>query len=121
MAAWTVPGGPDPARFPEPATWSVTWERPAPSRLRLTTRPDRPALVVVTESHHPGWSARVNGVPAPVHRVDNLFLGIEVPAGESAVELRFRPPGLETGAAVSAAGALALVLVAGTGLRRRRA
>jgi hypothetical protein len=40
------------------------------------------AFVVVSEiSFPPGWIATVDGRPAPIHRVDHVLMGVEVPAG----------------------------------------
>jgi hypothetical protein len=109
-AAWIRPGLLDAARYPDYGRFAVERERLDRATWRLRTAPDRPALVVVSESFHPGWSATVNGAAVGVLPVNNLFLGVEVPAGESTVELRFRPPGLVPGAGVSLAGLLLLVV-----------
>ncbi|NBY46510.1 MAG: hypothetical protein EBQ56_01805, partial [Proteobacteria bacterium] len=39
-------------------------------------------LLVFTDSWAPGWSATIDGVPAPVLRVNNAIRGVMVPAGE---------------------------------------
>ncbi len=48
-----------------------------------------------------GWRATVDGRDAPVHRVNIGFVGLPLPAGEHAVELRFVPEGSRLGLAVS--------------------
>ncbi len=50
-----------------------------------------PSLLFVSESYHPGWKARVNGVQTDVLRTNGAFQGVVVPAGQSVVELRFQP------------------------------
>jgi hypothetical protein len=86
----------------------------------------RPALLVVTDAWHPGWSATVDGRPAEVRKVDGVFRGVVVPAGRHRVVMRFRPPGLATALPVAGVGVLVLTGLAAAGLvvraraRRRR-
>lgn len=70
---------------------------------------DRDALLVVSYAWLDGWEATVDGDAVPVVRTDGLVLGIPVPAGEHTVRLRFVPPGLRAGAAISLLSLLALV------------
>ena len=48
-------------------------------------------LLVFTDSWAPGWSATIDGVPTPVLRVNNAIRGVMVPAGEHALQWRYRP------------------------------
>lgn len=84
-------------------------ERPRPEHVRLTCRAKEPALLVVRDAWFPGWSARVDGRPVEVVRVDGAFMGLRVPAGSSRVELRFRTPGLTAGLLLSALAWLGLL------------
>ena len=83
--------------------------------LRLSTK--APSFVVVSEAWFPGWSAEVDGSPVEVRRADGLLLGVPVPAGAREVELRYHPPGLRAGAAVSALSLLGLLAVGLLALR----
>jgi uncharacterized membrane protein YfhO len=58
-------------------------------------------MVVFSEMFDPGWSALIDGVTAPLHRVDFAVMGVVVPAGVHVIELRYRSPGLLLGAAIS--------------------
>ncbi len=62
-----------------------------PNGLDLNVVSMGPALVVIADSWHPGWIATLNGKSVPVTRVDYALRGIEVPAGEHLIALRFRP------------------------------
>lgn len=64
--------------------------------------------LVVADSWDEGWRATVDGQPAPVLPANGFQRAVRLPAGASRVELRYRPPGLRTGLALSAAGILAL-------------
>ncbi len=95
------------------------WRR-RPDGLQVALDCRAPALLVLAESFHPGWRARVDGKRAPVLRADYTGMGLVVPAGARRVELRFAPPAVGLSRWVSLAAALLLLLVAAAGLWRRR-
>ncbi|HEX7291822.1 MAG TPA: hypothetical protein VF250_11915 [Conexibacter sp.] len=95
----------------------VVAEQNARVELRASLR--RPSLVVLDDHLTPGWSVRVDGRPARAVATDVVLRGVWVPAGEHAVEWRYRVPGLRLGAALSAAG-VALALAWSVLLWRRR-
>ena len=70
----------------------------APSVLVATTVP---SLLVFSEVDTPGWVATVNASPAPVVSVDGALRGVLVPAGQSRVEMHYRPTAVFAGLAVS--------------------
>ncbi|MBI3241339.1 MAG: YfhO family protein [Chloroflexi bacterium] len=72
-----------------------------PGHLSLTVTTDSPALLVISEAYYPGWAASVNGQPAPALEADAYLLAVPVPAGDSTVELSYRPITLLVGALVS--------------------
>jgi uncharacterized membrane protein YfhO len=61
---------------------------------------------VVTEANAPGWQAEVDGRPTPVHTANMLFRAVLIPEGDHTVVLRYRPPAVIWGLAVSAASLL---------------
>ena len=60
-----------------------------PGQLAFDLETNRDALLVTTESFHPGWHARVDGADVPVLRVNGDFLGVRVPAAAQRVECYF--------------------------------
>lgn len=62
----------------------------APGRLILETASGSAGLLVVGQPFYPGWQARVDGQPAPIHRVDYMLQGISLAAGSHRVELEYR-------------------------------
>ncbi len=64
------------------------------SRVSATVQTDRAALLVLPVPTYPGWTATVDGEPAPLVTADAAFASVLVPAGTSEVELRFSPDGL---------------------------
>ncbi len=101
---------------------AAVFERDDPERQVIRTRGERPAVLVVADAFFPGWEATVDGSPAAVLRVNTVFRGVAVPAGEHVVELRYRPASFRVGVAL-ALGALFVVAgcLAHTAWRRRSA
>jgi hypothetical protein len=60
-----------------------------------------PALLVLSEVDVPGWVATVNSEEAEIVRVDGVLRGIPIPAGNSRVELRYRPVPVYLGAVLT--------------------
>jgi hypothetical protein len=87
-----------------------------PGRLRIETESPGRQLLVVAESHDPGWEVRIDGALAEVERVNGDFLGCAVGAGRHRVEFRFRPAVLRMGLLVSLAGLAAVLLLAAVSL-----
>ena len=83
------------------------------SALAIEVAPTAPGFVVLSEVWYPGWSATVDGRPAPVLRADYLFRAVPVGPGDRRVELRFEPTGWRLGLAVSLA---AWAVIAALGL-----
>jgi hypothetical protein len=88
----------------------------APGRITLSWAAPRPGLLVVSERHDPGWTARDAGRRLPVHAAGGVLLGVELGPGEGELELVYRPAGIGWGGAASAA---ALAVVLALVLRRR--
>jgi hypothetical protein len=94
----------------------------AGDRLDLAVETDRPTVVLLRDTWTPGWTALVNGRPAPVLRANGLHRAVPVPAGSSHVVLAYRPPGLRAGILIALAALVVLVsLEAAALLRARRA
>lgn len=91
------------------------------NRIRVKTATDGPMVLVVNDRHYPGWTARVNEREVPLMRASGIFRAVEVPSGESLVELEFSPTGLLPAGLASIAGLVALagLLISGRSLSRR--
>jgi hypothetical protein len=87
-------------------------EEEHPGRLRITTESEGRRLLVVSESHDPGWEVRIDGTPAKVERVNGDFLGCVVGPGRHAVEFAFRPRPVHFGLLLSSAGLVMILLMA---------
>jgi hypothetical protein len=69
--------------------------------VRCRTRTAGPGFLVVAVTRCRGWCATVDGHEVPIRAVDGPLMGIEVPGGTHAVELRFRPVLFQAGLAVA--------------------
>ena len=86
-------------------------------RVRIEVEASSPAHVVLLEAWDPGWRATVDGVATPVRRANLAFRAVPVPPGRHVVEMRYRPPELAIGVALSCAGVLVAGLAAARGRR----
>jgi hypothetical protein len=86
-------------------------------RLRLRYRAAAPAFFVFATTYDGGWQAAVEGRTLAVYPTAACQLGLELPAGEHTLDLRFREPRAGVGGAVSL---LTLAACAGSLARRRR-
>jgi hypothetical protein len=111
----TRPGfAPDPQM---PAGATVQVERFGLNSYQLRVNSPVPALLSASETYSDGWTAIVNGKPAPILRANYAFRAIEVPAGQSRVEFHYWPPGMTIGIIISA---IALLIAVGVSVSRSR-
>ncbi len=77
-------------------------------------------LLVLADTHFPGWSAWVDGKPAPVHAAYGVFRSVVIPAGEHELVFRYRPWTVYVGLAATALAAAltAMLLVVRRPFRR---
>jgi hypothetical protein len=87
-----------------------------PDHLVITTRSTAPAYLVLMDTFDPGWSATVDGRPAPIRPAYVNFRGVYLPAGDHEVAFRYVTAGLHAGLALTVA---AVVCLLGTFLLRR--
>jgi hypothetical protein len=99
---------------PQHAAFSARMARYEANSLQALVDVDRPVMVVFGESYFPGWRGWVDGQPVPVWRVNYAFRGLVVPPGQHVLEMRFEPPGLRLGIAVSLGSLVVLALIAGS-------
>jgi hypothetical protein len=86
--------------------------------LRVEAEARADATLVIEDAWWPGWEARIDGAPASIFRADSLVRAVRWPAGRHVLEMRYRPPEVRSGVALSAlGGALAAVWM----VRARRA
>jgi hypothetical protein len=120
-----VEGHPDLADPSQPggAAGSATYREAAPEDVSITASATAPSIVVVRNAWDGGWSATVDGRPAPVLRTDYFLQGVQIPAGTHEIRLTYRDPMIGRGLALSALvwlGWLVALFAAWIEPRRRR-
>jgi hypothetical protein len=82
-----------------------------PEHVSIETQAAAPVLLVLADTHYPGWAATLDGTPVPILRVDHTYRGVILAAGSHQVEFHYRPASLRVGAAVSALALLAVAVL----------
>ncbi|HEX9576837.1 MAG TPA: YfhO family protein [Myxococcales bacterium] len=112
---------PEKADFPSGAE-----ENPVPAEdvqvhnswTTATLRAPRDGLAVVLDPWFPGWSATVDGNPAPLLRANYAFMAVPVRAGRHVLRLSYFPRRLWPGLAIALLAAAALVVLLKVAARR---
>ncbi|MDX2038539.1 MAG: YfhO family protein [Isosphaeraceae bacterium] len=105
----------DPARSLAPdasSSGSARFVVDDPEHQVIEAELDAPGYLFIADAFDPGWTAEVDGTPAPILPADVAFRAIFLTKGTHRVELRYRPRGFVLGLGISL-GTLALVLALG--------
>ena len=90
----------------------ITLTAYAPNELKYHYSTSSDRLTVFSEIYYPdGWKAQVDGSPVDVLRADWTLRAAQLPAGEHDLVMRFEPASYRTGAAVSRASSITLILL----------
>ena len=76
-------------------------------------------LAVFVEQFDPGWSATVDGKPAPVLTANLVMRAVPIPAGAHRIELAYHTPGLRLAVWLSLVGLIPIVALAIRAKRRK--
>jgi len=99
-----------PTEVPELATGEARVREVGRDELTVDVETSAPALVILPQPDYPGWTATVDGVTVEIVRVDGAFPAVLVPAGQSVVELEFRPTYLRLALTVTILAAVMLAV-----------
>ena len=72
-------------------TGSVVISAADPQRVELRATLPRPGLVVLADLHYPGWELTIDGIPAPILRVNRMMRGALVLEGTHTLVYTYRP------------------------------
>lgn len=87
------------------------------NRLTIETNADKAGVLIVSEIHHPGWQATVDGQPYQIFTADYLLRGVILPEGKHRVEMVYRPATVQIGGLISFA---TLALLIGLAIRTQQ-
>ena len=90
-----------------------------PERVEIQTRNTNRALLVLSDSAYPGWTATVDGQPSPIYTTNYLFRGIDLPPGEHTVLFQYQPMSWRRGLWLSATGGLFCLLLLSVNILQR--
>ena len=102
-----------PVNLPSECAGMVQIQSEIPTRIIMTSQMETPGLLVLADLWDVGWSATVNGQPAPILRTNHALRGVVVPPGSSKIEFRYHPASLTL--SLMLAGSALLVLLAWLG------
>ena len=105
---------------PNATPGTATYREVTPEDVRISVTTADPALVVVRNSYDPGWSATVDGAPAPVLATDYLVQGVAVPPGTHEIRLVYRDDDIARGMAAGVIVWLLLLASIGVAMLRER-
>ena len=73
----------------------------SPSRIDLTATAGGPAFLASSEAFYPGWTATVNGKPAPLYMTNGAFRGLLLGPGTNHIAMSYWPDGFFLWTAIS--------------------
>ena len=112
------------AALPLPIPTSVRVTAYSPGRISMELSDPAPAgsALLVSENYFPGWTATVDGKPAPTARADYTLIGVQLPQGGRKIELSFDDPAYERGKMITLLALLLTgLMIAGGIFTERRA
>lgn len=94
------------------STATVTVEEYQANRISLNVTREEPGFLVLGEIWYPpGWTLTVNGEEADIIRTNYVLRGVELPAGESTIEMELQPVWYTAGYRLSVIGTVLLILL----------
>ena len=82
-----------------------------PSRVVVAARMGCAGVLILGDTHFPGWLVSVDGKPAQLLAAYGVARGVVVPAGEHEIAFEYRPRSVQLGAAMTLAGLLLVLAV----------
>ena len=88
-----APPGTEMAQGAQFDTGTVQVLRYTAEQVEIETESKSGALLVGSDTHHPGWRATVDGRAVPILLTDHAFRGIRLESGKHKVVMRYEPRG----------------------------
>ena len=77
---------------------TATLEKHTPHEISWSVNTDADRLLVVSEVYYPaGWKAYLDDTEVPIHRVNYLIRGVQIPAGQHQLVMKFDPASYKLG------------------------
>ena len=95
-----------PSLAPVGSSASIVAEQP--DQINIEATMSKPGFLLLLDTYYPGWTATANGVSAPILRADYDFRAVQLPAGKSMVQFRYKPGSFRLGIILCLAALLGL-------------
>ena len=82
--------------------------------MKVAAYSDSPALLVISKAYYSNWIAQVNGAAVTPIVADGALIGVPIPAGNSTIEISYRPLDLYIGGAISSLTGLIFIAALAT-------
>ena len=79
--------------------------------IEVETESAAPSMLLIAQSYHPAWHARVDGQGRSLWRANHAFQAVEIPAGRHHVTLRYQDAAFRAGAILSLAALVVSLLL----------
>lgn len=106
--------------FPWPEIRAAEIVDYAPERVVIRADAPSASLLVLSDTHYPGWRATVDGEVVPILRANGLYRAVPLEQGSHRVVFEYVPASLRVGGLVSLASAFVLGLVGMVAVVRAR-
>jgi len=60
-------------------------------KIKITTENDCPTVLVLKNSHYPGWQALINGIKTKIYRVNISQKAVLLPSGKNEIVIEYKP------------------------------
>jgi uncharacterized membrane protein YfhO len=94
---------------PPRSSEAVNVTYPNPQQAVLEVNLETAGIVVLADVYYPGWELTIDGMPAPIYRVNGFMRGAAVPAQSHRLVFTYAPQSFRIGGFVSVAGVALLV------------
>jgi hypothetical protein len=96
------------ARTPVGRVTSLT---DAANSVTINVESERDAWLLLADAAYPGWSASIDGQPAPIYRANLAFRAVQIPAGTHSVIFSYQPTWLLPSVFISLLALLGLIVL----------
>ncbi len=91
-------------RNPRPRNYTVV----EPNWLEMDVELAEAGIITIPEQYWPGWRAFVDDKEVPIHSVEKIFRGVDLPAGKHHLRMIYQPLMFQIGGIVSCLGLIIL-------------
>ena len=94
-----------------PSSESVAIRYPSPQVVELDVNLESPGVIVLADVYYPGWKLTIDGVPAPIYRINRIMRGAAAGKGPHHLVFTYAPGSFKWGLIITAVGFGCLTLL----------